>query len=116
MERGLRSSCAIWRKRFKTLGNGCNESSDQFRLIQTIFIDFSNDAVQYACDLVNTFPWGELAGMAKRGEKMTDENRKDQDKQEELTEKDLDQASGGAHHGAPAERQRHILEDSHGKK
>ena len=27
---------------------------------------------------------------------MTDENRKDQDKQEELTEKDLDKASGGA--------------------
>lgn len=29
---------------------------------------------------------------------MTDETRKDQEKKDELTEKDLDQASGGASH------------------
>ena len=31
---------------------------------------------------------------------MSDEKPKDQEKQEELTEKDLDQASGGAHRPA----------------
>ena len=52
---------------------------------------------------------------------MTDENRKDQDKQEELTEKDLDQASGGARvenrgrHEASLERSRHNSQDGHSK-
>lgn len=31
---------------------------------------------------------------------MTDDTRKDQEKQDELAEKDLDKASGGSHHGA----------------
>jgi len=32
-----------------------NGSSDQFRSIQTIFIDLRNDTGQYASDLVNAF-------------------------------------------------------------
>jgi hypothetical protein len=40
------------------------------------------------------------AGNKNRREAMTDETRKDQEKKEELTEKDLDQASGGATHQA----------------
>jgi hypothetical protein len=55
-----------------------------------------NDCSQYACDLVNTFPQDmSSAGNKNRREAMTDETRKEQEKKDELTEKDLDKASGG---------------------
>jgi hypothetical protein len=52
---------------------------------------------QYAGDLVNTFLRDRVPQESKKrgDEAMTDENRKDQEKKDELTEKDLDQASGG---------------------
>jgi len=34
---------------------------------------------------------------------MSEDNRKEQEKKEELTEKDLDKASGGGHTPAPAD-------------
>jgi len=48
---------------------------------------------------------------------MTDENRKDQDKQEELTEKDLDKASGGTPHNAAGIRpsSTHMPAEKHSK-
>jgi hypothetical protein len=43
-------------------------------------------------------------GTKNRRKAMTDETRKDQEKKEELTEKDLDQASGGGPHMPAADR------------